>query len=207
MPKIPVKVVKWEEIVELSTKLSEILKEQYMPDVIIAIARGGLVPARLVADALGIMDVLSIKVEHWVITASHTPEAKIKYAYKVNLEGKKVLLIDDITDTGDSLLITSKYVKENFNPSEIKSSTLQYIESSKFVPDFYAETIKGWTWFMYPWNYWEDEINLTKKLIDEEKGNIELSDLETKFKENYGITPPIPLSKILNEMKRRKILA
>ncbi|ARM75171.1 phosphoribosyltransferase [Acidianus manzaensis] len=205
MPKIPVKAVKWEEIVDLSTRLSEILKEEYVPDVIIAIARGGLVPARLVADALGIMDVLSLKVEHWVMTASHTPEAKIKYPYKVNLEGKKVLLIDDITDTGDSLIITSKYVKENFNPSEVKSSTLQYILGSKFVPDYYAQTVKDWTWFMYPWNYWEDEINLTKKIIDETK-SVELSDLETKFKENYGITPPIPLSKILDEMKRRNIL-
>lgn len=205
MPKIPVKVVTWEEIVDLSTRLSEILKEKYIPDVIIAIARGGLVPARLVADALGIIDVLSIKVEHWVVTASHTPEAKIKYPYKVNLEGKKVLLIDDIADTGDSLTLTSKYVKENFSPSEIKSSTLQYIVGSKFIPDFYAETITTWKWFMYPWNYWEDEINLTKKLIDETK-TIAISELESRFKEDYGTTPPIPISKIIEEMKRRKVL-
>jgi len=90
LPKIPVKVVTWDEVVEWSTRLAEIIKEdKYQPDVIIAIARGGLVPARIVADVLGVMDVLSIKVEHWVETASHTPQAKVKYAYRLDLSGKK----------------------------------------------------------------------------------------------------------------------
>lgn len=205
LPKIPVKVVTWEDIVTLSTKLGEILKEKYVPDVIIAIARGGLVPARLVADVLGVLDVLSVKVEHWVETASHTPEAKIKYPYKVDLQKKRVLIIDDIADTGDSLVLSSNFVKENFNPSEVKTATLQYIVGSKFIPDFYAETITNWAWFMYPWNYWEDEINLTRKLLAESK-KLDISYLESKFKEDYGIIPPIPLSKILEEMRRRKIL-
>ncbi|TRM79754.1 phosphoribosyltransferase, partial [Sulfolobus sp. A20-N-F6] len=89
MPKIPVKIVSWDEIIKLSMKLSEKMKnDDYIPDVIIAIARGGLVPSRLVADMLGVIDILSIKIEHWVETASHTPQAKIKYPYKVNLDGK-----------------------------------------------------------------------------------------------------------------------
>lgn len=205
MPKIPVKVVTWDEIVSLSNKLADILKEKYAPEVIIAIARGGLVPARLVADALGVIDVLSIKVEHWVETASHTPEAKIKYPYKVDLQGKKVLIIDDIADTGDSLELTSKFVRENFNTSEIKTATLQYIVGSKFIPDFYADIITSWAWFMYPWNYWEDEINLTRKILAEEN-KPEVSYLEARFKEDYGIVPPIPISKILEEMKRRRLL-
>ncbi|MCG2909440.1 MAG: phosphoribosyltransferase, partial [Stygiolobus sp.] len=98
MVKIKVKVVTWDEVVEWSTKLAEMIKEdKFQPDVIIAIARGGLVPARILADVLGVMDVLAIKVEHWVETASHVPEAKIKYPYKVDLSGKKVLIVDDIT--------------------------------------------------------------------------------------------------------------
>jgi hypoxanthine phosphoribosyltransferase len=206
LPKIPVKVVKWEEAVDWSTRLADKIKDSYSPDMIIAIARGGLVPARIVADVLGILDLISIKVEHWVVTASHTPEAKIKYPFKIDLDGKKVIIIDDITDTGDSLIIAEKYVRENFNPSEIKTATMQHIKTaSKYEPDFYAETVTDWTWFMYPWNYWEDEINLTKKILNE-KGNMEISELEKEFKDSYGILPPIPLSKIIEEMKRRKIL-
>ena len=148
MPKIPVKVVSWNEIVELSTKLAEkIIDSNYNVDVIIAIARGGLVPARLLADILGIFDVLSIKVEHWVVTASHTPEAKIKYPFKLDLQGKNVLIVDDITDTGDSIDLSKKYVIENFNTTNVKTATLQYIKPvAKVTPDYYAEEITNWTW-------------------------------------------------------------
>ena len=210
MPKIPVKVVSWNEIVELSTKLAEkIIDSNYNVDVIIAIARGGLVPARLLADILGIFDVLSIKVEHWVVTASHTPEAKIKYPFKLDLPGKNVLIVDDITDTGDSIDLSKKYVIENFNTTNVKTATLQYIKPvAKVTPDYYAEEITNWTWFMYPWNYWEDEINLVNKiLIEKGKENIDINQLKELFAENYGIKdPPIPLQDIIKEMRRRKML-
>ncbi len=208
MPKIPVKIVSWDEIIKLSMKLSEKMKnDDYIPDVIIAIARGGLVPSRLVADILGVIDILSIKIEHWVETASHTPQAKIKYPYKVNLDGKKVAIIDDITDTGDSIELAKKYVTENFTPSEIKTATLQYIKPvAKIVPDYYAEEIIEWAWFMYPWNYWEDEINLVNKILAE-RFTTNINELKSLFKQNYGIEePPIPIEDIIKEMKRRKMI-
>lgn len=206
MPKIPVKVVTWDEVVEWSTRLAEIIKEdKYQPDVIIAIARGGLVPARIVADVLGVMDVLSIKVEHWVETASHTPQAKVKYAYKLDLSGKKTLIVDDITDTGDSVELAKKYVSENFSPGVIKTATMQYIKPvAKVKPDYVASIVEDWTWFMYPWNYWEDEINLVRKLMNE---GVKTEELEKKFLESYGVKPPVPLQKILQEMKRRDLLS
>ncbi|QGR20367.1 phosphoribosyltransferase [Stygiolobus azoricus] len=205
MPKIPVKVVTWDEVVELSTRLAEIIKEdKYQPDVIIAIARGGLVPARIIADVLGVIDVLSIKVEHWVETASHTPQAKVKYPYKLDLSGKKTLIVDDITDTGDSVELAKKYVSENFSPAVIKTATMQYIKPvAKVKPDYVASIVEDWTWFMYPWNYWEDEINLVRKLMNE---GVKTEELEKKFVESYGVKPPISLQKILQEMKRRDLL-
>ncbi|MEJ2771367.1 MULTISPECIES: phosphoribosyltransferase [unclassified Stygiolobus] len=206
MPKIPVKVVTWDEVVEWSTRLAEIIKEdKYQPDVIIAIARGGLVPARIVADVLGVMDVLSIKVEHWVETASHTPQAKVKYAYRLDLSGKKTLIVDDITDTGDSVELAKKYVSENFSPAVTKTATMQYIKPvAKVKPDYVASIVEDWTWFMYPWNYWEDEINLVRKLMNE---GVKTEELEKKFLESYGVKPPVPLQKILQEMKRRDLLS
>lgn len=203
------KVVKWEEVAEWSTILAEKIKDsEYNPDIIIAIARGGLVPARIVADVLGVTDLLSIKIEHWVETASHTPEAKIKYPFKLSLQDKKVLIVDDITDTGDSVELAKKYVKENFNPDEIRTATMQIIEqSAKIKPDYYALLVRDWSWFMYPWNYWEDEINLIRKIIAEDKSILDKPSLiESKFIESYGVSPPISTEKILIEMKRRKLI-
>ncbi|AAY80358.1 phosphoribosyltransferase [Sulfolobus acidocaldarius] len=206
MVKIPVKVVTWEEVVEWSTKLGDSIKEEgYQPDIIIAIARGGLVPARIVADVLGVLDMLSIKVEHWVETASQTPEAKVKYPYKLDLKGKRVLLVDDIADTGDSVVLAKKFVEDNFLPREVKTATMQYIQSvSKYKPDYVGMVVTEWKWFMYPWNYWEDEINLVRKILS--NGGSDVKDIERKFEESYGIVPPIPLIKIMDEMKRRKMI-
>jgi len=207
LPKIPVKVVKWEDIVKWSTELAEIIEKSYSPEVIIPIARGGLVPARIVADRLGIIDMVCIKVEHWIQTAEAERVARIKYPYKLDLSGKRLLIIDDIADTGDSLEVAKKFVEENFSAKEIKTATMQVIKPvTKFWPDFYSRVEEEWAWFMYPWNYWEDEINLVKKIVDEVKVIPKIEDLERMYVESYGSKPPIPLNKILEEMKKRKLI-
>ena len=70
MPRVPVKLVSWEEIVEWSRGLARKIKESgYKPTVIIAVARGGYVPARLLADFLNVTNMLSIQSQHWTKAA------------------------------------------------------------------------------------------------------------------------------------------
>jgi len=205
MPKIPVKVVSWQEIVDWSYGLAErIIDSGYRVDVIIAIARGGLVPSRILADRLGVVDVISLKVEHWVQTASRNPEARIKYPYTVDLSGKNVLIVDDIADTGDSLILAKDYAKRNFKPEDIRTATLQVItQTTKYVPDYYYLEVKDWAWFMYPWNYWEDLINLVKKLKESGVNIKNMDELKRAYVDSYGSHPPIDLKIIIDEMKRR----
>ena len=63
MPKkMPVKVVSWSEVVEWCRALAQKIRlSKFKPDVIVAIARGGFVPARLLCDYLDVIDLLSIK--------------------------------------------------------------------------------------------------------------------------------------------------
>ncbi|HVC58265.1 MAG TPA: phosphoribosyltransferase [Candidatus Acidoferrales bacterium] len=204
MANIPVKVVDWQTVESWAEGLADRIKDSgYKVDVAIALARGGLTPARLVSDILGIRDIISIKVEHWVDTAEHQKEAKIKYPYIADLSGKSAIIIDDICDTGESFIISKKYVEDNFKPKSLKTAALQYIEkSSKFTPDFYSDTVRDWTWFMYPWNYWEDMINLTLKL------QVDLSsptDVEKAFQDSYGATPPISIEEVVAEIERREL--
>lgn len=169
MPKIPVKVVTFDEIVEWSRKLAEKIREDgWQPDVIAAIARGGYVPARLLCDWLGIGDLVSLQVVHWPSAAQVADKAYVKYPLGADLADKKVLIIDDIIDTGDSVELAKKSVEECCRPREVKTAALQVITSvAKFFPDFYAIEVREWVWFAYPWNAVEDAMGFIQKIVKE----------------------------------------
>jgi Predicted phosphoribosyltransferases len=79
---------------------------------------------------------------------------------------------------------------------------MQYIEkTAKFEPDYYVDIVKEWTWYMYPWNYWEDEINLVRKLIEKPNAQVNAEELKRRFIEAYGINPPINIEEILSEIR------
>ncbi|NAZ11202.1 MAG: phosphoribosyltransferase [Desulfurococcales archaeon] len=208
MPKIPVKLVTWNDVVDWSKKLArKIIDSGYQPDVIIGIARGGVTPARLLCDYLGVMDLLTIKVEHWVETAGHLEDAIVKYPFTANLEKKKVLLVDDICDTGRSIIVSKEYIERNNKPEQLKVATMQYIKPvAKFVPDYYVDEVVDWVWYLYPWNQMEDTINLIKKIL-QEKPLVPrtIDDLKTLFRESYGIEPPIDVEEAVKEGVRRGI--
>jgi hypoxanthine phosphoribosyltransferase len=46
---------------------------------------------------------------------------------------------------------------------------MQYLLSSKLKPDFYAEELKQWEWFIYPWNWIEDTSTLIIRLMETNK--------------------------------------
>jgi hypoxanthine phosphoribosyltransferase len=208
MPKIPVKLVTWNDVVDWSKKLArKIVDSGYQPDVIIGIARGGVTPARLLCDYLGVMDLLTIKVEHWVETAGHLEDAIVKYPFTANLEKKKVLLVDDICDTGRSIIVSKEYIERNNKPEQLKVATMQYIKPvAKFVPDYYVDEVVDWVWYLYPWNQMEDTINLIKKILQERPlVPRTIDDLKTLFRESYGIEPPIDVEEAVKEGVRRGI--
>jgi len=60
--RVPTKLVSWEDIVKWSRELArKIKKSGFIPDVIVAVARGGFVPARLLCDFLNVENLLSIQ--------------------------------------------------------------------------------------------------------------------------------------------------
>ncbi|MCC6021582.1 MAG: phosphoribosyltransferase [Desulfurococcaceae archaeon] len=192
MPKVPVKLVSWEEIVEWSRGLARIIKNSgFKPDVIVAIARGGYVPARLLCDFLGVENLLSLQSQHWTEAAKVAEKALIKFKYVVDLSGMKVLIVDDIVDTGESLILARDFIKNEWRPEEVKIATLQWISPvAKLKPDYYLIEVKEWVWFQYPWTRLEDTTQFIKRMLSEEGVNKKewtLDEIISKFKEYYGI--------------------
>jgi len=190
--RVPTKLVSWEDIVKWSRELArKIKKSGFIPDVIVAVARGGFVPARLLCDFLNVENLLSIQSQHWTEAAKAADRAIIKFPYKVDLTGKKVLLVDDIVDTGESLSLARKYILENWNPLELKIAALQWIKPvAKIKPDFYLIEVTEWVWFQYPWTRLEDTYQFLKRMLSEEgkfKKEWTKEELIRKFLEWYEI--------------------
>ena len=194
MVRVKTKLVSWDEIVEWSYGLAQIIKKDgYRPDVVVALARGGYVPARLICDFLDIENLLSIQSQHWTEAAKAEEKAIIKFPYQVDLSGHRVLIVDDIVDTGDSLKLARDYIVEKWKPRDIKTAALQWISSvAKFKPDYYYLEVRDWTWFQYPWTRLEDTYQFIKRMLIEtykETGRKEWSydEIINGFREWYGI--------------------
>jgi hypoxanthine phosphoribosyltransferase len=132
-----------------------------VPDTLVALTRGGWVPARLVADRLGIHRLVSVRAQHWGVTARPSGRAELTEGLSGSVAGQNVLVIDDITDTGESLELATAHVGEA-GAKRLESAALLHITHSKFRPTYVAEEIDRdhWVWVVFPWNYWEDLTTL-----------------------------------------------
>ena len=192
MGRVPTKLVSWDDIVKWSRELAKKIKESgYVPDVIIAIARGGFVPARLLCDFLGVENLLSLQSQHWTEAAKAADRAIIKFPYTIDLRGKKALLVDDIVDTGESLMLARKFIQEKWKPSELRIAALQWIKPvAKIKPDYYLIEVTEWVWFQYPWTRLEDTYQFFKRMLSDEgkyKKEWSKDELINKFIEWYEI--------------------
>jgi hypoxanthine phosphoribosyltransferase len=194
-------LMNWELFDELAKNVAnKIIESDFKPDFIVGLARGGWVLSRVLCDYFGIKDLVSLKVEHWGITATPDGKAQIKYPFDINLTGRNVLIVDDITDTGESMILAKKYVASK-NPYSIKTAALRHIEGSKYTPDFYGDVIT-WRWVVFPWNFVEDMCNIVSKVTEIATN---LDEVKKQLKSNYNVNlTKKQIKEIKAEIKRRK---
>lgn len=198
--KFECEVMDWDLFYSLSKKVAQkIIDSGYKPDFMVGLARGGWVLSRVLCDFLGIKDLISLKVEHWGVTATPDGKARLKYPFSIDLSGRRVLVVDDITDTGESMHLATEYVM-TLNPGEVRTATLRHIEGSTFVPNYFGDEI-SWRWVIFPWNFTEDLCNIIPDIVDE-CANID--EIRKLLKGNYKINiDEQRLSEILDELDRR----
>jgi hypoxanthine phosphoribosyltransferase len=172
-------VLDWDDIYSYAYQTAKKIKgSEWKPDAIVGIARGGWVHARIQCDLLGVKNLFSVKVDHWGVTATKDGKAKLTCPLVGDVKDKRVLVVDDITDTGESLTTAVNHVKDQGNPSEVKTAALLHIVGSKFTPDYYGLEI-SWAWEIWPWNFYEDISALITKIFEGEKLT-EMSTMELK---------------------------
>ena len=208
-------VTNWEYIYGLTRDVAEAVREaEFDPDVIVALARGGWFAGRCLCDFLALDDLTSLKIEHYVGTAAASGEAEIRYPMPDgSVKGKHVLVVDDITDTGESLRRAETYVHDR-DPAAVRTATLQQAGESAADPDFVGEHLAEWTWVVYPWNFIEDMCDLIgSATTDADAEWFTPDDVRGHLAERHGIerialevAQPGRLDEVLDEMERRELI-
>ncbi len=200
------RLVSWKDIERWSKDIvKKVTESGYEPEIVIGLARGGLVPARLISDYLNIKDLYAVKTEHWGVTATPDGKAKLAQGLQVDISGKRVLVVDDITDTGQSLKLAVEHIAVH-KPKEIRSATLLHITHSKYVPHYYSEEVPedNWTWFIFPWNVYEDLRNLVRQAIE---GRMRMREIKESLKENFDIDVSMKIiGEVLRDLEKRGLV-
>jgi len=122
-------------------------------EVIIGIARGGLSLAHALAEGLEIRDVQTLRTE--LYDGSFKREELTLFG-ECKLEGKqRVLVVDDIADSGETLRVVMHYLEKKFTDIEFKSATLFYKKTSSYEPHFWVNEAHNWIEF-----FWEVDFKV-----------------------------------------------
>lgn len=155
--------VPWSKALEYCYKLAvKILDSDIDPDIVIAISRGGLVPARIVSDILAVDELLTVRAKLWGVGGRLFNEPQVTLLDPGILADKKVLVIDEVVDTG----ATMKKIVEDAKKAgarEVATGVLHFKSTSSFEPDFYVEKVEKWVWIFYPWSFSETLYGLAVK--------------------------------------------
>jgi len=177
-------LVGWQEAADLSRILAYKIRDSgYCPDIVIAIGRGGYVPARVVCDYMLHENLTSIKIEHWGIAAEKKEKATVVFPLSIGISDLKVLIIDDVTDTGETLKAAVDYI-DSLGPAEIRTGILHHKDCSFSEPDFYVKYVEKWRWIIYPWALHEELYGFSEKVLSGEYATP--GEIRKKLLEEYG---------------------
>lgn len=181
---LPATLITWDEVYSLCRRLARQLRTaDFRIDVIVAIARGGYIPGRLLSDMLGIQDLTCFKIEHYQ-GAFKQQETLVKYPLNADINGRNVLLLDDVCDSGDTFAVGVEHIRQCGAANEMRTAALHLKTVSRFVPDFYAETVGEWRWLIYPWAVNED---LSGMIANMQPANFDAALLQRLIKQRHGI--------------------
>ena len=151
----PIELISWNRMYTTARELAHrIRRSGFAPEMIVAIARGGYVPARILCDFLGVRLLCDMRVVHYG-AGGHRKTATLAEPLSTPVEGRQVLLVDDVTDTGDTLQIAMDHIKGK-GPAAVRSAVLIHKTNSPVIPDFYGRRISRWRWTLFPWAVIED---------------------------------------------------
>jgi len=143
--------INWNELDSLIRNLkSKIDHGKQKPDIIMGISRGGLVPGVMLSH---LMDLPMIPLRWSTRDFLYSDEDTINDISQEIEEGKTILIVDDICDTGHTFHLLADFF-DNI-PYDIKNrilwASIHVRAGTKFEPDYYSKRIDDQGWVVYPY--------------------------------------------------------
>lgn len=142
-----------EQIKEMCLTLyNKIKSDNFTPDFLVGLSRGGLVPLGFLAGEQ-MFDNRATKILNLKSYTKAGNQTELKVLLPMHLEdlkdAKSLLIIDDMVDSGKTLDYVYALFKRTFTNAVIKTATLFYKTSSKIKPDYYVQETEDW--IVFPW--------------------------------------------------------
>jgi uncharacterized protein len=144
-------VMDWGQLGDAARELAtQALDDGYRPGVILGIARGGLLPAGAVAYALGVKNAFTISVEFYtgINQRLDVPMVLPPVPNLVDLSDERLLIVDDVADTGGTLQVVQDFCKGKV--AEVRTAVLYEKPRSLVKCDYVWRRTERWITF--PWS-------------------------------------------------------
>lgn len=137
----------WQDMGEMTVQLADkIAQSGNTYDRAIALARGGLGWAKHLQDLLRIQNISSFQIKLYTGIAETNKEPEIVQPLPVSIAGERILLFDDVADTGKTFEFAVPYLREQ-RAASIQTAVHYTKPHSVVVPNFFVEEITSWVIF------------------------------------------------------------
>jgi hypothetical protein len=158
----------WDDVMRMCRSLAETIQADYDPDLIIGIGKGGLIPATILASVLR-RDLYPVRLSRRRRDIVVLQKPAWMVPLPDDLNGKTVLVVDEISVTGETLREVHKEANRK-GARRVRTCTL-YVHSDSYRPTYYAletdaliiqpwdfEVLERGKWIIHP--EYEEEIDL-----------------------------------------------
>jgi hypoxanthine phosphoribosyltransferase len=165
-----------------------IRRDRIKPDVILGVSRGGWPPARVLSDLLDNPNLANVRAEFYLGVAETKCEPVITQPVSATIKEKKVLIVDEVADTGKSLKLVKEHVVDE-GATQVTTATVYYKPWSIIRPDYYEKETSRW--IVFPWETKETLRKIVRKCrekgkdVTEEKKKLAKAGLPAELVERF----------------------
>lgn len=139
--------VSWELFGELCRVLAMRVAREYRPELVLGIVKAGVIPAAVIASMLRV-DLFTMKISRRSGDELVRDRPEVLSAAPPQVRGKRVLLVDELTTSGDTLRLAVAATRAE-EPAELRTAAC-FTRPGGYAPDFHALETDGL--IVFPWD-------------------------------------------------------